>query len=107
MDESVQKHLKPRLDETSALLLRAAAYIEQHGWCQGQAFIGERACIMGALHVVHSGEKRDGSLAGPVEHCFTRLNATLGMGPRRWNDADGRTQEEVVAKLRAVALSPR
>ena len=93
----------PVLDDASRLLLRAAALIEERGWCQGAYFSGERLCAMGALHMASGGRIGDaftavGSVA--IERLWKKLPTVIP----DWNDRPGRTKEEVVAKLRAVAL---
>ena len=88
----------------------AADYIERHGWfshlygspsndfaslCMGNA-IG--ACASHDVHVeAYAAVIRALGCTDPVKHQVIW----------RWNDAPGRTKEEVVAMLRAVAMSER
>ena len=105
MDESVQKNLKPELGDVSRLLLKAADLIEEHGWCQVSA-VDERGRIcmlqaMGRAEVELFGPDGSRSVSLVSDE---KIADAVGWPIYRWNDAAGRTQEEVVAKLRAVAL---
>lgn len=97
------------LDETSKLLLKAAAVIDERGWCQNE--IGSRdgqVCLEGALYVAFYGKLAVNHYleSHPVTYeALCRIRKAVGMNAAfEWNDAPGRTKEEVVAKLRAVAL---
>lgn len=87
------------LDEASELLLQGASRLERLGWCQnsvGGLFDGP-TCMVGSLIV------RDPSAA--FMKAWRRLDMSVeGGSSTAWNDKPGRTKEEVVAKLRAVAL---
>jgi hypothetical protein len=87
------------LDEPAKLLMKAADLIEKHGWCQGRWRATDgRLCLRGAI--INSGSHQ---VAFAAIH---RVDAAIG-GPYTsvgWNDTMGRTKEEVVAKLRSVAL---
>ena len=99
MDQSIQSYLKPELDEASKVLLRAADLIEDRGWCQ-RALEDDmgRYCAIGAILQV-PGTTDERSVAA------TRLMKSIcERDVAVWNNAPGRTKEEVVAKLRAVAL---
>ena len=80
------------------VLLKAAEYIEEHGWCQ-HAF-GEpdgRVCLEGAINrTAYNGSERDAAVRRMIGH----LN---GQTPAFWNDMRGRTKEEVIAALREAA----
>jgi hypothetical protein len=90
------------LDETGKLFLKAAALIEDRGLARGVAQDSRgRLCIVGALNLAHGGEAHDSSC--PLR-TFERFQDATGQMLRTWNDQRGRTKEEVVAKLRAVAL---
>lgn len=86
-------------------LLDAAAYISEHGWCQNTLRSGDKVCLLGALwetlgildvskhHLVASqAEQRLSSF-------FGWLNVT------DWNDAPGRTVDEVIAALEMAAVA--
>jgi hypothetical protein len=112
MDESVQEHLKPALDDAAKLLLKAAAIMEERGLAQGEYVLGNGAvCIYGALYTAQDAVKcmRDADDHPVFREAKGRLSDNLmngpgGMGIINWNDKLGRTKDEVVAKLRAVAL---
>src|SRR5437867_3333049 len=112
MDHSEVKHLPKvdhtpaELDDASKLLLAAAAIIERQGWCQ--CFIGTfggQLCIEGALNVAR-GREPIAMLEGNevTLEALLRVNKAVGASAFHWNDTPGRTKDEVVAKLRAVAL---
>lgn len=85
-----------KLDKDSEALLRAAAYIEEHGWCQHTMRAhGGRVCMVGAVEEV-TGES--------CSSAWTKLQDAMEGACGHWNDAPGRTVAEAVAKLRAIAL---
>lgn len=107
---------------TTAEVLRAAAdRIEKYGWCQGgTGEQGERRCAMRAIshaidaafNVTIATDRRS-----PAAHVAKRafegarvalmkhLNLTGGWAVPGWNDAPGRTAEEVIAALRGAAAA--
>jgi hypothetical protein len=122
MDHSEVKHL-PKVDHTPAemdavsrLLMRAADVIERDGWCQNNVLTEDgRVCLVGAIHTANN--KRFGranDYCDPWDEnsreALVRMDRVLpkvadGIGACAvWNDTPGRTKDEVVAKLRAVAL---
>lgn len=79
-------------------LLKAADYIEKHGWCQGKwrNDAGE-VCAYGAISSV----ERCGLVrSGAAWRLGRFLNVVSVAG---WNDQPDRTKEEVIAALRAAA----
>ena len=105
MDHSEVKHL-PKvdhspadLDATAKTILMAASLIEERGWCQGEYSRNGRLCMLGAIRVA---EGSDDDASGAVARLRASMNVKF---PHEWNDDPKRTKEEVVAKLRAVALS--
>lgn len=117
MDHSEVKHL-PKVDHTPAkmdepcrLMLSAASIIERDGWCQNSMTSPSgQVCLEGALLRAY-GVKFDhhtGASQMPPNAVFDVLmtikNRLGGTRPFDWNDTPGRTKEEVVTKLRAVAL---
>lgn len=87
-------HTPAEMDEASLALLRAAAFLEESGlW-------GVQHCAWTAINCsAHGITKMEASA-----RMFKALGADNVGGIFRWNDTVGRTQDEVVAKLRAVAL---
>lgn len=94
-----------KLSKDRLAFLKAADYIEQHGWCQKvlQDMDG-KVCLLGAL-----------SFGGADGMCSVRLVEQVGRYLKRkgltkrgtavvWNDKPGRTKEEVVAALRGAAM---
>lgn len=109
MDQSEAKYLETpaELDDTSKLLLKAADRIETHGWCQGNYWVGEKSCLVGAITKAWGSDyKNDGSSQRAL--AYERVARSLGLPMPAdiiaWNDAKERTEDEVVAKLRAVAF---
>lgn len=117
MDHSEVKHLPKvdhtpeELDEASKLLLRAAALIEKHGWCQNYLISPEgKLCFAGAMKVAAYGipfPSRPGAIQPTMEMAWDRFEKAVGVKwgrASKWNDEPGRTKDEVVAKIRSVAL---
>jgi hypothetical protein len=80
------------------LLLAAANYIEEHGWCQGALEnINGQVCLVGALD-----KTKDYNDQGYYPAILAIQDI---IGPRfgEWNDQPGRTKEDVVNLLRQVA----
>jgi len=79
----------------------AADYIDQHGWTQGVFDDDEgHVCVREAIN----------RTAPSILDAFRAASALMdavGDGATNWNDADGRTQDEVTAKLREVAAAQR
>jgi hypothetical protein len=75
-------------------LLRAVDYIDRHGWCQHVGTINGRVCTLMAMFMVGCTNAAYGAMAqfvgGPIDE---------------WNNAPGRTKQEVVAALRRAAWS--
>jgi hypothetical protein len=94
-----------KLDEISHLLLKAAALIERDGWGDGDC--KKRGyCAFAAMVVADGPHATSTPLARQAGLRFAKalgFNSTTPIF--RWNDAPGRTKEEVIAKLRAVAFS--
>jgi hypothetical protein len=91
------------IDEAGKILLDAADYVERHGWCQNEFQNGfGSVCIMGALlHVVQWPDHLQGR---GITEILPRLTKYLGVTRLdNWNDAPGRTNEQVVAALRGAA----
>ncbi len=90
--------------EVRDVLLGAADVIERGGWCQGAYERSGSFCVSGAIRKA-SGWKADGHLTTICVDAHGALWQALGENMADWNDAPGRTQAEVVAKLREVAAS--
>jgi len=97
-DPKWDEKVEVELDDASLHLLRAIDYIEKHGWCQGTSFgPNDTVCIWGALYRT----KTDTRLYFKASN---RLRQLIGdRSIPNWNDAKGRTKEEVIAKLREAA----
>jgi len=92
------------------ILLGAASILEKRGWVQKVSEDASGACcVQGAIHYAAYGTATEPSMCvlgmhAQVSKAFNRLRACL---PRNriipWNDAEGRTKEEVISKLREAA----
>ncbi|MFG2481004.1 hypothetical protein [Streptomyces fagopyri] len=95
---------------TAEHLELTALVIERYGWTQGQhRSRSGRRCILGAQAVLYRlgyGDERS------VSDAAVQLQAVLSARGIRepyheWNDADGRTQDQVLALLRSAAQEAR
>lgn len=91
---------------------KAADLIDQHGWFQVGGDPSHRFCALVAIraaapqltpHQIALREAACVALARYVELDIDRIQS----GIIRWNDAPGRTQEEVTAALRGAAEAVR
>lgn len=90
------------LTPVAKLLLDTADYLEGHGWCQGAAQDSKgRMCVLGAMSSVFVGPAYENYSEG-VARVLKQTGAFEIAG---WNDAPGRTQDEVVSMLRAAAIA--
>jgi hypothetical protein len=98
--------LAPR-NRTTEVLLVAVDIIEQDGWCQGITRRGTAACTAQALRIAARHDPFVAEEAGRrLAHfvgCY-RPGSYWGTIPD-WNDAAGRTKEEVVEALRGAAFA--
>ena len=91
---------------TAAEVLEAAAdYIDEHGWCQNyrvDRYGG--VCALGGIWAITDAMdfQAGNDLATKAD---TALCDAVGQWIGHWNDAPGRTKDEVVRKLREVAAS--
>lgn len=98
----VEAPVKPELTEERITLLAAAEYIRQHGWCQNQVETHDgRVCTVGAMGKVTI-HKREMDCSAAAKR-FVDFNKIEPGFIGRWNDAPGRTKEEVIAALEAAA----
>ena len=111
----------PKWNETKPLtaegelLLAAADYLENHGWCQGKLTEPNgAACAIGAMHcgigALRFGERPDTDKGLRISETITGFSLYLAKqtGNGRiadWNDAPGRTKEQVVSMLREAAYA--
>lgn len=97
-----------KLDDASKVLLKAADMIERNGWCQGAAYLdfvkGSKGpmCMYGAIWAANDDDPTGKFEA--LKAAEGRVNEACGTFMAKWNDKSGRTKDEVLAKLRAVAL---
>ena len=124
------------VDPTPAdTLMRAAEYLQRHGWTRGVFYATTNtdtppACVTGALAIAAYGYPHPDPYSdtfhpdSPVADCWHafvtaeyRLSAHLGLKPAErdslepetlyhWNDDPARTADEVIATLCAAATTP-
>jgi hypothetical protein len=95
------------IETTEAKVLRdAAAYIEEHGWCQNR--LGNSApydvhgpvCVGGAFMRVLDTDYLPLALCHPAARAFEKYVDRSYVG---FNDTPGRTKEDVIAALNGAA----
>jgi hypothetical protein len=88
------------LDEIGTALIKAADYIEKYGWCQHSHSKAGTVCLWGAICEANGG---DGRLC---DDAYDKVETFLQnpIGAINWNDAPGRTKDEVIALLRKAAV---
>lgn len=88
------KWKQTELDEAGEKLLRAADYMEKHGWCR-EVFVDVdgAVCLAGAIR--ESGSGNYGATS--------RLYCFLGRDIHEWNDNVCQSKQQAVAALRAAA----
>jgi hypothetical protein len=86
--------------EAKQILNFAADYIEKHGWCQRAMSMPDgRVCLFGSIRAF--GFMPD-EVHVELGHRLKKI--TKGYrNPATWNDALGRTKEEVIKALRKAA----
>jgi hypothetical protein len=84
----------------SEILLKAAEHLERHGWRQGDyGTLNEPCCAHGAMFAV-TDFHADESARIEAKRMFSRF---INAPSIDWNDAPGRTANEVIAALRGAA----
>lgn len=87
------------------IFLNAASLIEKRGWCQGRAMDGKgRVCLMQAIGRAAGELGVDTFRTSGVWPFVEEVHSRLRRGGTAWNDAPGRTKEEVIAALKSWAL---
>lgn len=84
------------MSDAKQILTQAAELIRRHGWVQRKfGSDGGGFCLIGAL--IHASPSR-------YEDAYARVSQELGERSLiSWNDAEGRTQEEVLELLERAA----
>ena len=101
-----KKHGETPLKEWQNDLLSAADVIERLGWCQYTAgFSTGPVCVMGALHMAIFGTVSEMNYSERFHKAWKRFGDSVGGWGVGYNDAYGRTKEEVISALRAAVRS--
>ncbi len=96
------------VDEVAEILLKAADYMEEHGWRTfGRKAQNGAVCLVGAIAAIvygDAGVKIDNGI-DPYSHPATkRVKLLTGdISPADWNDCRCRSGAEAVAMLRRAA----
>jgi hypothetical protein len=98
------------------VLRRAADYLSDHGWIQGDFYADDTptpaACAFGAMALVATGERSDSDddaanpdplLQAAAHWLRTALARTYGMDLAEWNDQPGQCAAIVIDHMRRVA----
>lgn len=104
------------LDEVGECLLRAADYIEKHGWCKNTLIDQEgRACLFGAVYIGANNKFKLGQRAAIAENrlylcaCDRVYNELDKIGAKgkgsEWNDRPSTTKEDVIGVLKRAAVN--
>lgn len=87
-------------------LLKAAEYMSEHGWCQGDLEDADgRVCVAGAIKAVVRGKDRNLRSTSAVISLHEYLVKEYGdncaaISIPAWNDDPDRTVEEVILALK-------
>lgn len=94
-------------EKTPAQILRdAAELIRTRGWCQGEYEIDGCLCIFGAVHVALGREPDGIGFTTADRQIADALRSATGVViVPDWNDAPGRTAEQVIAAIERAAAS--
>lgn len=92
------KYTKPKLRGWRRVLWDAADLIDENGWIQHKKRTKNGYCIIGAICEVDASD--NSCLLAEAKFC----DVVGVLYAEVWNDKRGRTKEEVVAKLREIAL---
>lgn len=102
------------LEPHQRMLLDAAEYLEDFGWCQKRVgSVGGPRCVHGAMLAVIAGEddyyndifKAANRLLCKHLGLNLYIYSTCGFPAGNWNDEPDRTKEEVIAALRAAVFA--
>lgn len=93
--------------EINALIKQGAELIQKRGHCQ---FVEEtpdgKLCIAGSLNVAAGHLAKDFVFDSKlVNAAFGKIREALGTNPCGWNNEEGRTKEQVVAKMLEIAAT--
>jgi hypothetical protein len=78
----------------------AADYIKKHGWCQGAYRDGKKCCALGANRMANRAHDNSPLIVAACEV----LNID-SYSLHKWNDAEGRTKQEVIDLYESIANS--
>ena len=102
--EVITRESPAEVDEVGRVLLEAAEIVRR-GWCQGALVTsGGKYCVLGALNVVTCGDVYSLQYSSENLAARKRLRESLGIvWLHTWNNAPGRTAEEVAEALERAA----
>ena len=90
---------------TTEVIAKAIDYFKDHGWCQGMAVYGGNRCLWGALRDAVRWGSPD--MLKIVCRRVAVANDMPGEDIAAWNDAAGRTKQQVIEALEnALGAAP-
>jgi hypothetical protein len=101
------------LDEVGTALLKISDYIDKHGWCQhAMRDLKGQVCISEAIAQIYMKKMMsEATLLNACqtleEHITGERNGPWISGTVDWNDAGGRTKQEVIGLLHKLAYQKR
>lgn len=93
------------LVKARTVLILAADYMDQHGLCQGAYMAMGMVCAFGAMQMVAPSSWTACNFDAPAKLLRDHLGLADNKAIVAWNDAPGRTKDEVVVALREAARS--
>ena len=100
------------LEPWRRVLLDAAQYIREHGWCQNSVRTDDgRVCAIGAIGMAYDAAFHNSRCCEIAITAMNHLDATLARKGHlpdivKFNDAPGRTAEEVARAMEECARQP-
>ncbi len=87
-------------------LINAKNYLQEHGWCpNGAGGEGGTVCIATAIAITTTGDRFPAEVISAISRTIG-VHPPIGVAIGVWNDAPGRTIEEVLDAFdRAIALA--
>jgi hypothetical protein len=97
----------PPLEPWRKTLLDAADLLEEKGWIQDSYQTCQGYCMLGAIQYVLSGDAIKYTSLWTGDHTILKVlqNTTGTVKIWEWNDARGRTKDEVLQAIRKAATS--
>lgn len=104
-DPSKEKKFDVQLEDWQQCLLDGIDHISRYGWCQGDYRRGDAYCLLGSIGGCRSGcaDVRYLRARAAVAEVLRKRGWRFWSLPHTWNDAAGRSKEEVIALMYEAA----